>query len=294
MIYIACPARYATGGIELLHQLCAQIRKYVGAKIWYANANGKPSHMPEYDVYNNPYTETQPHFLPHDVVVLPEIWARYAALYDNPVVYWESVDNFSGGYIPPKTIHLVQSEYARRYVAGNFGGHVIPVTDYLNDDFFAPAREVRRRMPTVLYNPAKGMDFTRKLMQAMPDVKFAPLTGYTRTELISVMRMSRLYIDFGDHPGKDRLPREAAMCGCCVITGRNGSAAYREDVGIPDKYKFDRDDANIPAICNMIRYVLDRYPVEDFDAYREAIRGERARFNAGVDEFMRSLGAVRT
>ena len=39
----------------------------------------------------------------------------------------------------------------------------------------------------------------------------------------------------------NRIPREAAMCGCCVITNRNGSAANNVDVQIADKYKFDNE-----------------------------------------------------
>ena len=30
----------------------------------------------------------------------------------------------------------------------------------------------------------------------------------------------KLYIDFGGFPGKDRLPREAVMHDCCIITGK--------------------------------------------------------------------------
>jgi len=33
----------------------------------------------------------------------------------------------------------------------------------------------------------------------------------------------QVYIDFGHHPGQDRLPREAVQCGCVVITGKRGS-----------------------------------------------------------------------
>ena len=33
----------------------------------------------------------------------------------------------------------------------------------------------------------------------------------------------QVYIDFGHHPGQDRLPREAVQCGCVVITGTRGS-----------------------------------------------------------------------
>lgn len=33
--------------------------------------------------------------------------------------------------------------------------------------------------------------------------------------MILTMRKAKVYIDFGFHPGKDRIPREAVMCGAC-------------------------------------------------------------------------------
>ena len=36
----------------------------------------------------------------------------------------------------------------------------------------------------------------------------------------------------------DRLPREAALAGCIVITNREGAAAHDEDVPLPPEFKF--------------------------------------------------------
>ena len=52
------------------------------------------------------------------------------------------------------------------------------------------------------------------------------------------MMESKVYIDFGNHLGKDRIPREVAS-GCCIITGKTGADKYKEDVYIGEKFKFD-------------------------------------------------------
>jgi hypothetical protein len=65
------------------------------------------------------------------------------------------------------------------------------------------------------------------------------LQGYNREQLAEIFLSSKIYIDFGHHPGKDRLPREAAIHGCCVITGKNGSAQNSIDVNIPQECKFN-------------------------------------------------------
>lgn len=285
MIYVACPSRYATGGVEFLHQVCAELNKYTRTMIWYPEGGYKPQ-MPEYDVYDNRYTFTTPN--PEDMVIVPEIWVNMVYALDSRfAILWESVDNLfsyngiSEITIPKGVLHLTQSEYAKQFVLSNYADEVIELSDYINDDFFESYEE-KERYDYVLCNPAKGMEFTRLLADAMPETIFVTLQGLPRKRLINLMRMSKLYIDFGNHPGKDRMPREAAMCGCCIITGRNGSAAYREDVRIPDAYKIDRLEKNISKICHRIQEALDLYPVDDFEEYREAIRGEKARFQEGI------------
>ena len=53
-----------------------------------------------------------------------------------------------------------------------------------------------------------------------------------------------IYIDFGHHPDKERLPREAAIHGCIVITGLCGSAANSQDVPLPNYLKLNIHDLN--------------------------------------------------
>ena len=43
------------------------------------------------------------------------------------------------------------------------------------------------------------------------DLRWVPLIGMTTEEMRSCMSKSKVYIDFGNHPGKDRIPREAAI-----------------------------------------------------------------------------------
>ena len=96
---------------------------------------------------------------------------------------------------------------------------------------------------------------------------------------------SKVYIDFGNHPGKDRIPREAAIMGCCVITGKRGSAYFHEDVMIPDEYKFeDRLDA-IPSIVELIQNCMTNYEERllDFEQYRAYIKNEQKQFSKDVE-----------
>jgi hypothetical protein len=94
------------------------------------------------------------------------------------------------------------------------------------------------------------------------------------------MAKAKVYIDFGSHPGRDRMPREAALERCIVITGKFGSARGR-DVPIPEEFKLSTDPQ---SICDSIKAAMDNYPGKSaaFDLYREWIRQQRATFQREV------------
>ena len=66
------------------------------------------------------------------------------------------------------------------------------------------------------------------------------LANMSRAKVREALCEAKVYADFGNHPGRDRMPREAALCGACVLTGRRGSASYAEDVPLPSRYKLDQ------------------------------------------------------
>lgn len=106
----------------------------------------------------------------------------------------------------------------------------------------------------------------------------------TAEEVHALLCRAKCYIDFGNHPGQDRIPREAAAAGCCVITDRRGSAANDMDVPIPTTYKFDDVPQAIPAILSCIRDCLADYEghTRDFDSYRAMIAGQKEQFRRDV------------
>jgi len=154
------------------------------------------------------------------------------------------------------------------------------LSDYLNKDFLETQTDLTKKENIVVYNPNKGFAFTKKIIKKAKDVKFIPLINMSRDEVIKTLQKAKVYIDFGNHPGKDRLPREAAILGCCVITGKRGSAAFFENVPIPDEYKFDDKEENIPAIVDKIKDCFKNFEkrYKDFEYYRNIIKNEPNKF----------------
>lgn len=284
-----CPAHVTTGGTESIHNLVHTFNQVdgVNAKIWYWQIRGGDPQPDEYKRYGCEYITELPHDY-HGVLIMPEIWANSVLDYDCiRAINWLGIDAYAGHtskdrrgmfLLDDNIIHLPQSAYADDFLRKLGAKHIFRNVDVLNDDFFKTYEE-KPRYDTVLYNPAKATPFTYKLIdEAMNQgIRFEPIQGLTRTELINKLRQTKLYIDFGDFPGRERIPREAVMCGCCIIIGAVGSGRFYDDFTLYDRYAFDRKEAHIFAIVREIKRVLAEYDEaqKDFEMFRAIIRADR-------------------
>lgn len=179
--------------------------------------------------------------------------------------------------------HFAQSYYALSFLKNKLN---IPndktayLSDYLNKEFLKIKTDLSKKENIVAYNPKKGITFTKKIIKSANDIKFIPLINMSREDVIKTLQRAKVYIDFGNHPGKDRIPREAAILGCCVITGKRGSATFYEDVPIPNEYKFEDRKENIPKIIEKIKDCFENYEerYKDFKYYRQVIKNEPQKF----------------
>lgn len=189
-----------------------------------------------------------------------------------------------------RIIHFYQSHYAYQHLLNLGIKNVRPLSDYINVELSSSiSNKEQNRDDVILYNPSKGYRFVKKIIDAMPGNNFVALRGFTRQQLLSLMQKSKLYIDFGEFPGKDRLPREAVINGCCVITGRCGASKYFEDVPICDDYKFSVgffEYRSVKKIVKKIRYVLEHYEecTLDFNNYRDQVLHEQADFYKEIED----------
>lgn len=283
-ILVVCPARAVTGGPEALHAFVYELNQLKGvhARIWYWGAGNSVHGPPEYKSYHCEYVNELPEGF-DGVLVVPEIWANSALDYDCiRAIYWLGVDAYAkwtqrperGKFLQDENIiHIAQSDYAFDFLRKLGVKRIVKHTDIVNADFYADYEE-HKRCDAVLYNPAKATPFMHQLMSECHGIEFRPIAGMTRAEVIDTMRHSKLYVDFGEFPGRERIPREAALCGCCIITSKIGAAGYDGD--FMHSYKFESKPGHIWAIENRIRYVLSHYEEcrKDFDAFRNQLRSD--------------------
>lgn len=185
-----------------------------------------------------------------------------------------------------RIVHFYQSAYALDHLTAKGFRNVVPMSDYIHPDLFVSSRVPKEDL--ILYNPKKGKKYVEMLRERIPDCTFIPLQGFGREQLNAVFDRAKLYVDFGPFPGKDRIPREAVLHGCCLMTARFGASAYQEDVPIPESYKFSMR-GRIPweGIISRVRRVFADYEscCLDFDSMREQIETERETFLREVAAF---------
>lgn len=183
--------------------------------------------------------------------------------------------------------NFYQSVYAQNHLYSKGFTNVFPLSDYINEELCLSSVDNISRENIVLYNPGKGLRFTKHIIANNPDVKFIALRGFSRTQLRDLMHKAKIYIDFGNFPGKDRLPREAILNGLCVITGNAGASFFFEDVPIPSKYKYSISKKNIPVISNLIREIFENFNdhYDKFTDWKTIITEERNIFYKQIDTF---------
>lgn len=110
-----------------------------------------------------------------------------------------------------RIVHLYQSHYAQFHLYKLGMRKVLPLFDYVNDELISKKYN-KAKENLVLYNPAKGFIFTKKIISQMVGYNFVPLKGLNRTQLSELMDKAKLYIDFGDFPEKiDCLVKQLCM-----------------------------------------------------------------------------------
>ena len=267
----------------------------------------------EYSIYDVKLSELNDDH--ENIIMLPEVATKFAYKVKSAkiAIWWLSVDNYyrkkGDNFIKDsikyykdlfrlrlaplmmmkKYFHFVQSFYAKEYLSKK-GLESEFLSDYLNPIHFEQSSKAKEDI--ILYNPVKGARITETLISSNKEFTFIPLEKLSNTQVQDLFQRAKLYIDFGNHPGKDRMPREAVMADCCIITGRRGSANNEVDVPILEKYKFD--DSKLVDNLLFRKTVLDIFSnyqknVLNFTEYKDIIKNEQIIFKRQVSKIFKKL-----
>lgn len=320
MIIFICPTVFASGGPEAIHQLAGKCKKMgIDVGIYYFNPNKEKldDRLAAYGIK----AITQIIDSSENIIIFPEstICEMQQIKYAVRVLWWLSVDNARMNEEDhdmlkndKSIIHFSQSFYSTQFIKDKFGvedDRIFYVSDYLNtvylnvpDDWVMAEIDgdysLVDRERLVLFNPKKGFENTAMLiMNAVGDIKWQALNGMSPAQMRAVMQKAMIYIDFGNHPGMDRIPREAAVSGCCIITNKKGSAANSVDVPIANCYKKEPLEDGFHSIINQITEIMDDYAniyTNEFMEYTKKIREQFKEFEVSIYKALRNIAVPCT
>lgn len=320
-IYILCPANIATGGPESLHLLCDMLlsKNHDAYLVYLHNAypggGGHPGHgwqdrqdgwlnyiskegtPPDYKEYNI-QTTSKIEDDPSNLLVSPEIFLNSLEKFTNiqKSIWWlASRINEDGTYDEekwykslPGVSHFHNSYFAEfmlRSIPHFEDNSIYQLQTYVNTEF---QLEENNKENIVCYNPKKGFEYTSEIIKYFSDnndIKFIPIQNMNRGQVKETLKKAKVYIDLGNHPGRERLPREAVMSGCCVLTSFRGSAQFYRDVPITNEYKFSTNPLELNRMCDTIKDCIENYETHNinFHHYRRVISNNPTQFKIDVD-----------
>lgn len=140
------------------------------------------------------------------------------------------------------------------------------------------------RRDVVLYNPKKPSKIVCQLLDR-GNFHFIPIQGMTVEQMIECFRTSKVYIDFGQFPGPERLPKETVYNGVNIIVGKRNTACNDLDVMVPAQFKLDVhmpiDEIELKIALLMQDY--EKYaPL--YDDYRDMIKNMECVYHKQLDE----------
>jgi hypothetical protein len=286
-VYINIPAQAIAGGVESLFQLADAINNVGGESIILWDIQYGDPIPGKYKHYNVQHS-TEVEDTSDNWIIYPEVWTEKLHTYKNvkKAIWWLSVDNNHGkfqDFSNSSITHFYQSFYALDFLQKNGVEKYLPLFDYIPAKYTESTYDVSEKKNIVCYNPVKGLEITNQIKSLNPDIQFVPIVGMEESQIIDLLKTSKIYIDFGHHPGRDRIPRESAILGNCVITNSKGAAGFYNDIPASKQYK----TSNVEEIGTAIRNCFENFEsvINEYSIYRSSIRNQKEQLHNLVKQY---------
>lgn len=274
-----------TGGTEALHQLAFTINNLGGnAKIAYFDGGANCNIVDNILTCSNPpitslvaYEKYHPVIFDklditnQTLLIFPEIVIPFVMgnNFSKVAIWWLSIDNafiFNSNlkydsykkklFGKEGLINFYQSEYAKLFLIENNAQIVIPLFDYINPTFTEQRPTTADSKKFISIFPKKGKEIADIFLSNAKDINFKLIQDMSADEVALTLKESIIYIDFGHHPGKDRVPRESIASDAIVFVNKQGAASNYSDYPLDDYFKFSLDDIQSGLLLEKIYSAL--------------------------------------
>ena len=185
-----------------------------------------------------------------------------------------------------RNIHFgTQSYYGAGFIREQIGRDSFKLTDYPRKLTVSPELRDAR---LVVYNGSKGQWKIDDLRRRLPNVAFEPLQDMTFEQVCAALSRASLYVELGHMPGRDRLPREAALYGTPTVMLARGAGYCWRDFPIGVKYRIpytvDWADHMAPVITEVLRDPTEIRSTQE--PFREWVEDEPRRYQESLDAWL--------
>ena len=214
--------------------------------------------------------------------------------------YYSSFARDKKVQIPPADIHLLQSCYVY-YFLTNFieKSKMFFLHEPLEDDYFNFSLSKDRKKDIVAWNTRKAYPITLKIIKALKKimVPVIALENAGKSNMINILGKSKIFIDIGLHPGRDRPPREAVALGNIAIVNNHGGCFYYDDCMIEPPFKVDcytesRCNIDPKKVAEDILHYMENYEYyykKYFAKFREYILEEPKLYQKEIEQLAKIL-----
>ena len=220
--------------------------------------------------------------IPFNIISLFNVITNYAfgilTIQDYLKFYYSFINIAEQKEIKQASFHLMQSYYAFKFLKKKIKNTKV-LYDYLDQNMIHISKNKKYSKKNIICYSHKSNSFI-KLVKKNLNFKFIKLENLSQKQIINVFKKTKVYIDFGFHPGKDKMPREAALFNNCIITNKKGSAKNNFDIPIKNNYKFSEKRSNIILLKKKISNIFNNYlsELKHFKNYKLKIINEKSQF----------------
>jgi hypothetical protein len=241
--------------------------------------------------------------LKNSVFVVPEAYAWSLPLFSGSkvVFWWLSFDNslYSLSQINlnqlrrPHVFHVSQSKYAADVVYAITKKQVSSLSDYTSVPpiYQGVNCDLSARQRKVVLNASHKIIFDLEAivskinMLSRGTIECQLLRDLSRRQVYESMTTARLFVDLASFPGKDRMPREAVLCGSLILLADAGAATSKlstRDFDLSKDFYWDMEE--IDELCEKILWMVNSpdYYFRLLEPYKRSLHYERQRFDAEV------------
>ncbi|AWR99882.1 hypothetical protein [Metallosphaera hakonensis] len=198
------------------------------------------------------------------------------------------------------SLYLAQSKYAAEFLKyqGIEQDKILIIREPLEDEFIKKAKKVdlSKKENMIIWNSRKAYPIAAKLVKITKEkYKVYVAKNIGKEGMIELLSKTKIYLDIGIHPGRDRPPREAVALWNIPFVNNHGGLFYDEDFSIPSKLKLSCEslcnNISVNELYERIVDLMNNYDIiiRETDTIRQYIVDEPNIFRRDIEVFLNKI-----